>query len=146
MLIKSNVSKQQQQISSLNYTNHYYNQNFERIFVEYKSKVFSVNWTLVDKLWKIRTMRNTRQKEKVRASADFKALIMLSNFIIGQTVCAYVHMPAIFCDHMDSSAETLHYNAPTTHETQAVEFKQISKTCNMNVSSCPWVQECIIKD
>lgn len=82
-------------------------------------------------------MRNTRQKEKVRASADFKALIMLSNFIIGQRVCAYVHMPAIFCDHMDSSAETLHYNAPTTHETQAVEFKQISKTCNMNVSSCP---------
>lgn len=49
MLIKSNVSKQQQQISSLNYTNHYYNQNFERIFVEYKSKVFSINWTLVDK-------------------------------------------------------------------------------------------------
>lgn len=49
MLIKSNVSKQQQQISSLNYTNQYYNQNFERIFVEYKSKVFSVNWTLVDK-------------------------------------------------------------------------------------------------
>lgn len=92
-------------------------------------------------------MKNTRQKEKVRASADFKALIMLStgiylvlsdvNFIIGQRVCAYVHMPAIFCDHMDSSAETLHYNAPTTHETQAVEFKQISKTCNMNVSSCP---------
>lgn len=106
MLIKSNVSKQQQQISSLNYTNHYYNQNFERIFVEYKSKVFSVNWILVDKLWKIRTMRNTRQEEKVKASADFKALIMLStgiylvlsdvNFIIGQRVCAYVHMPAIF--------------------------------------------------
>lgn len=81
MLIKSNVSKQQQQISSLNYTNHYYNQNFEHIFVEYKSKVFSVNWILVDKLWKIRTMRNTRQEEKVRASADFKALIMLSTGI-----------------------------------------------------------------